>query len=114
MIAASFRSMDATTMSNSTETARRKGSDVLREMAVHQAAAYRAYGEALERFGNGSLNSSDLFKEAGDLYYREAGRVASGLFSAYTEVYVQVLDSVGAKVLSAKDEAAGPASRSKK
>jgi hypothetical protein len=91
-------------MADPTETVRSKGSEVLREIAAHQGAAYRAYGEALERFSTGSLNPSDLLKEAGDLYYREAGRVASGLFSAYTEVYAQVLDTVGARILSAKDK----------
>lgn len=98
-------------MSNPAETARRKSSEVFREIAAHQGAAYRAYGEALERFGNGSLSSSDLFKEAGDLYYREAGRVASGLFSAYTDVYALALESVGARVLSVKGEAADHVSK---
>jgi hypothetical protein len=91
-------------MTTPTESARKSSGEVLREIATHQGAAYRAYGEALERFGHGSLNTSGLLKEAGDLYFREAGRVASGLFSAATEVYSSALGVIGARVLPPKDD----------
>lgn len=84
-------------------SARKSSDEVLREIAAHQGAAYRAYGDALERFGQGTLNTSGLLKEAGDLYFKEAGRVASGLFSAATEVYSSALGAIGARVLPDKD-----------
>jgi hypothetical protein len=85
-------------MTDSVETLRKKSGEVFREFALHQGAAYRSYGEALARYGEGSLTTSDLLKEAGDLYYREAGRVASSLFSAFTGLITGGLDMAGAKV----------------
>jgi hypothetical protein len=86
-------------MTDSAETVRKKSGEVFRELAAHQGAAYRSYGDALVRFGEGSLNTSDLLKEAGDLYYREAGRVASSLFSGFAELFAGGLDLAGAKIL---------------
>lgn len=97
-------------MADPAETARKKSSEVFRELAVHQGEAYRSYGEALTRFGEGSLNTSDLLKTAGDIYYREAGRAASSLFSAFTELLAGGLDLAGVKVLSqAEAEDGAPA-----
>jgi len=95
-------------MSDPADTVRKKGEDVLRELAVHQGVAYRSYGEALARYGEGSLNTADLLKEAGDLYYKEAGRIASGLFSAYADLLAGGLDRVRSEVAPAPEEPRAP------
>ena len=92
-------------MTDSADTVRKKSGEVLRELALHQGAAYRSYGEALARYGDGSLTTAELLKEAGDLYYTEAGRVASSLFSAYTGLITAGLDVAGVK-MSDKDGSA--------
>jgi hypothetical protein len=85
-------------MSDPVETVRKKGGDLFRELATHQGIAYRSYGEALARYGEGSLKFPDLVKEAGDLYYREAGRIASSLFSAVAEVFAGGVDRARSEV----------------
>jgi hypothetical protein len=100
-------------MTTPAESARKNSGEVLREIAAHQGAAYRAYGEALERFGEGTLNTSGLLKEAGDLYFKEAGRVASGLFCAVTELYSSALGTIGARVLTPQYEPEYPKAKSK-
>ena len=94
-------------MADSADTLRKKSNEVLRELAVHQGAAYRSYGEALARYGDGDLTAAELLREAGDLYYKEAGRVASSLFSAYTGLITAGLDVAGVKI-SDKEESADP------
>jgi hypothetical protein len=85
-------------MSDPADSVRKKSGEFLRELAAHQGVAYRSYSEALARYGEGSSNISDLMKEAGDLYYREAGRVASGLFAAFTEAFSSSLDRAKSEI----------------
>jgi hypothetical protein len=73
-------------MAQEVDTLMKKGGDILRELAVHQGSAYRRYGEALEKFGSGESSATELFKTAGDLYFREAGHIGAGLFAAASEV----------------------------
>ena len=81
----------------------KKGGDVLRELASHQGAAYRQYGEALQKYGAGEIDAGKLVKAAGDLYFAEVGRVSSSLFSASSEVVNWALGKVG---VEAFDQAA--------
>jgi len=85
-------------MAQETNSSLKKGGDVLRELANHQGAAYRRYGEALQKFGAGETSASDLFKVAGDLYFQEAGRISAGLFAASSEVFTWALGRAGIDV----------------
>jgi hypothetical protein len=82
-------------MAQETDSLLKKGGDVLREIASHQGAAYRQYGEALEKFGTGEMNAGELLKTAGDLYFREVGRIGAGLFEASTEAISRALGGTG-------------------
>jgi hypothetical protein len=73
--------------------------EILRDLAAHQGLAYRQYGEALEKFGSGKINAGELFKTAGDLYFKEAGRVSSGLFEAAVSIFQGVLGGVGLRTI---------------
>ena len=73
-------------MAQEVDALQKKGGDILRELAIHQATAYRSYGEALEKFGSGKSSATELFKTAGDLYFREVGHIGAGLFAAASEM----------------------------
>jgi hypothetical protein len=81
----------------------------LRKLAADQGAAYRAYGQALERFGSGEINAGELFRFVGDLYFKEAGRAASGLFNAIAEGVSRGLSSAGVQVLDLAENRNGKA-----
>ena len=86
-------------MAHEAELALGKSGQVLRELASYQGAAYRRYGEALEKFGAGELAASELFKTAGDLYFREAERVAASAFRVGVDVFSFALGKAGVKPL---------------
>ena len=67
------------------------GRDMLREAAFHQGEAYRHYGEALEQYSAGEISAGDLFKTAGDLYFKEIGRLGAHLFEIETSMVTRIL-----------------------
>jgi hypothetical protein len=85
-----------------------KGQRLVREFAAHQGEAYRAYGEALERFGNGELGVVDVVKTASDVYFNEVGRFASGLAEAGATISELLLNAAGARVLKPGAKTAAP------
>jgi hypothetical protein len=84
-------------MPGSTNSLLDEGTRVLRELAVQQGLAYRAYGEALQRFGEDQIGWKELFKTSGDLYFKEAVHTAWSLIRANTNVYAWILSAAGAK-----------------
>jgi hypothetical protein len=98
-------------MAQEAESALGRSGQVLRELASHQGAAYRRYGEALEKFGAGELAATELFKTAGDLYLKEAERVAASAFQAGVDVFSFALGKAGVKPL---DDESGVAATEKK
>jgi hypothetical protein len=91
-------------MAKEAESILKKGGDALREAAAHQGMAYRSYGEALEKFGKGEIDATDLFKTAGDLYFKEVGRVGASLFGAGTNLIGNVLGSASQPLQNAADK----------
>jgi len=98
-------------MAQEAESLLSKGSDVLRELASHQGLAYRQYGEALVKFGSGEINASELFKTAGDLYFKEVGQIGAGLFEASTEVFSSALGTAGLRLTKESDTRKHPAAK---
>ena len=43
------------------------------------------------KFGSGEIDASELFKTAGDLYFKEVGQIGADLFEASTEVFSSAL-----------------------
>jgi hypothetical protein len=78
-------------MTQEPESIPNKVTAVLREVATHQGGAYKEYGAALEKYGAGEIGAADLFKAAGDLYFREVGSLGANLFAAGTNLFSSVL-----------------------
>ena len=91
-------------MSGSTNSFLAEGNRFLRELVGQQGAAYRAYGEVLQRFGDSEMDLSELVKASGDIYYKETGRLASNLLRASAGICSWVLSVAGAKPLQAPPE----------
>jgi len=83
-----------------------EGAKLLREFAVQQGAAYRTYGEALQRFGEQQMDWQELFKTSGDIYLREVARSMWGLVRANTHMFAWMLAAAGAKPLRPETGAA--------
>ena len=83
-----------------------EGGRLLREFAVEQGAAYRTYGEALQRFGEQQMDWQELFKTSGDIYLREVVRSMWGLVQANTHMFAWLLAAAGAKSLRPETGAA--------
>ena len=86
-------------MSEPTNALLAEGTRVLREIAGQQGAAYRAYGEALQRFADSHIGLTDLLKSSGDIYVKEAGRTAWSLVHAGAGLSAWMLSLAGAKPL---------------
>jgi prophage tail gpP-like protein len=84
------------------DKATEKGQRLVREFAAHQGEAYRAYGEALVRYGSGELSVVDVVKAASDVYFKEVGRFVSSLAEAGATISELVLTAGGARVLKAE------------
>jgi hypothetical protein len=72
-------------------------SDLVRSIALSHAEGCRKYGEALERYGRGEINSATLFKTAGDLYIHEASDCGFQTIKIASEAYEGLLGKAGAK-----------------
>jgi hypothetical protein len=72
---------------------------LLRELAVQQGLAYSAYGDALQRFGEGKVGWSDLLKTIADLYFKGATQSLWGVVLVNASAYAWLLSLAGAKVL---------------
>ena|SRR5215469_10275159 len=83
-----------------------EGAKLLREFAVQQGAAYRTYGEALQRFGEQQMDWKELFKTSGDIYLREVAQSMWGLVRANTHMFAWMLAAAGAKPLRPETGAA--------
>ena len=81
-----------------------EGGRLLREFAVQQGAAYRTYGEALQRFGEQQMDWKELFKTSGDIYLREVAQSMWGLVRANTHMFAWMLAAAGAKPLRPEAE----------
>ena len=99
-------------MSGSTDSFLTEANRVLREMAGQQGAAWRAYGEALQKFAESHSELPELWKSVADLYIREAGRSGWSLLHASASMYGWLLSLAGAKPLheseGSSSEARGP------
>ena len=86
-------------MSGSTDSFLAEGTRILREIAGQQGAAYRAYGETLQRYADSQIDLTGLLKSSGDLYIKEAARTAWSLVHASASMYSWILSLAGTKVL---------------
>ena len=99
-------------MPGTTDSFLSEANRVLREMAGQQGAAWTAYGEALQRFGESRSELPEFWKSVADLYIREAGRSGWSLLHAGASMYGWLLSLAGAKPLHESEtparEAPGP------
>jgi hypothetical protein len=79
-------------MPGSTNTLLDEATRVVRELATNQGLAYASYGEALQRFGENRIGAAELFKAAGELYFKEAVQTAWSLVRADLNIYAGMLN----------------------
>jgi len=84
-------------MTGPTNSLLAEGNRILREIAGQQGAAYRAYGEALQRFADSRIGLTDLLKSSADIYVKEAGRTAWSLVHASAGMSAWMLSLAGAR-----------------
>ena len=87
---------------------------MLRELAVRQGQAYRAYGEALERFGEAKIGWAELMRTSGDIYYKEAGQAVRSVFRAGSDIYAWIQSIGGPKTIRSEAEAAPATKRAQR
>ncbi len=59
---------------------------VMRTLASGKGAAWKEFAEALDQYGQGGLDAGGVARIAGDLYFKEVGRVASIFAGAATQM----------------------------
>jgi hypothetical protein len=59
---------------------------LMRTLAIGKGAAWKEFARALDQYGRGGIDAGGVVKIAGDLYFKEVGRVASIFAGAATEM----------------------------
>jgi hypothetical protein len=59
---------------------------LMRTLARGMGAAWKEFAKALEEFGQGGMDAGGVVGVAGDLYFKEVGRVASIITGAATQM----------------------------
>jgi hypothetical protein len=58
----------------------------MRTLASGKGAAWKEFAKTLEQFGHGEIDAGGVAKVAGELYFKEVGRVASIFAGAATQM----------------------------
>ena len=59
---------------------------LMRTLASGKGAAWKEFAKALDQYGEGRIDAGGVVRIAGDLYFKEVGRVASIFAGAATEM----------------------------
>ncbi len=73
-------------MKQNTENPAAAAERLVRTLAQGKGAAWKEFAKTLEQFGHGEIDAGGVVKVAGDLYFKEVGRVASIFAGAATEM----------------------------
>jgi hypothetical protein len=90
-------------MTEEVERPRRSAEHFVRKLAGHHAAAFREFGDVLQRFGDGGIGVGGVVKVAGDLYFREVSRLASEMVGAVSDGWDWGLPKAGVEAKAGAD-----------
>jgi hypothetical protein len=74
------------TVAQETENPAAAAERLMRTLASGKGAAWKEFANALDRYGQGGLDAGGVVRIAGDLYFKEVGRVASLFAGAATDM----------------------------
>jgi hypothetical protein len=70
---------------------------VLRELATIQSEGYRAYAEALERFGKNESSYAELLTKGGDIYVASLIKVSTQALKGSSDMAKSFVDLFGVR-----------------